>query len=120
MNDKSGKVWGETSVLLRKNNVEISRLEVKYSGYCSKHKHDHKFNQFFVEKGKVRIKVWKNDYDLCDETILNEGDSMVVMPGEYHRFEAMRDSVLYEMYWVQLSSDDIEREEVGGKGWHHL
>ena len=117
MNNIDGKVWGVTEVLFRKNNVEVKRLKIEYSGYCSKHKHDHKYNMFFVEKGKVRIKVWKNDYDLCDETILEEGDSVTVMPGEFHRFEAMRDSVMFEFYWVQMTSDDIEREDCGGKGW---
>ena len=117
MNDKAGKVWGETATLLRKNNVEVKRLVVKYSGFCSKHKHEHKFNMFFCEKGRVRIKIWKNDYDLCDETVLNEGDSVTVMPGEFHRFEAMRDSVLFEFYWVQMSKDDIKREDCGGVGW---
>ena len=59
--NKQGKIWGETSPIFNKNNVEIHRIEIKKGGYCSKHKHEHKFNAFFVEKGKLQISVWKNN-----------------------------------------------------------
>ena len=109
-----GKVWGNTSEIFNKNNTEIHRIECVKGGYCSKHKHVHKHNMFFVESGKISIKIWKNDYDLVDETILNEKESTVVKPGEYHSFISLEDSVVYEIYWTSLSSCDIERKSVGG------
>ena len=36
--------------------------------------------EWFVESGKMMVKVWQNDYDLVDETILNPGDFMRVKP----------------------------------------
>jgi hypothetical protein len=36
-----------------------------------------------------------------------------VAPGEYHQFEALKDTVAYELYWAQFDHDDIERETVG-------
>ena len=111
---KSGKVWGETSPIFSKNNVEIHRIEVNPKGFCSKHKHLSKYNAFFVESGELKISVWKNDYDLTDTTILKSGDFMVVKPGEFHQFEAKYDTVAYEIYWVELDHSDIERESVGG------
>ena len=109
-----GKVWGETSSLFCKNNVEIHRIVCKESGYCSKHKHLGKYNMFFVEEGKIMVRVWKNDYDLVDETTITKGQSCVIKPGEFHQFIVLKDSVVYEIYWVELSESDIERDQKGG------
>ena len=52
---KQGKVWGQTQPLFNKNNVEIHRIETNKGGFCSKHKHEFKYNCFYVEKGKLKI-----------------------------------------------------------------
>ena len=67
-----------------------------------------------MEKGKLKITAWKNDYDLVDVTILTDGEATTVPPREYHTFEALEDSVCYEIYWVELSDKDIVRENCGG------
>lgn len=114
--DKDGKVWGETSLLFCRNNVEIHRIVGDKGGYCSKHKHNHKYNRFFVEKGSLEIRVWK-DYGLVDYTVLNDGESLTVPPGIYHRFHVLKqDTIAYEIYWTEIGPQDIERESVGGKG----
>lgn len=110
----AGKVWGTTQDLFKKNNVELARIEVQQNGYCSKHRHNHKYNAFFVERGKLKVSVWKNDYDLCDETILEAGDYTVVAPGEFHQFHAVEHTVAFEIYWCEIT-DDIERESCGGQ-----
>ncbi len=111
-----GKVWGSTSILFSKNNVEINRITCNKDGYCSKHKHHSKYNMFFVEKGSLEISVWKNDYDLIDKTILTEHQNCIVSPGEYHLFKCLKpDTVAFEIYWVEISENDIERKNVGGK-----
>jgi len=114
MNNIHGKIWGKTQSLFNKNNVEIHRIEAKKGGYCSKHKHEYKYNMFYVEHGKFKITSWKNDYDLIDETIINAGECTTSPPGEYHKFEALEDSIVYEIYWVTLSTDDIVRKDHGG------
>ena len=111
---KQGKVWGFTQPLFNKNNVEIHRIETNAGGYCSKHKHQFKHNCFFVETGKMKITAWKNDYDLVDVTILEAGEATTIPPNEYHMFEAVEDTVCYEIYWVELSDTDIVRENHGG------
>lgn len=112
----SGKVWGKTVSLFEKNNVEIHRIEILKDGICSMHRHKHKHNAFFVESGKLMIEVEKADYDLKDVTIIGPGQMASVPPGEFHRFIAMEDTVAYEIYWVELSSKDIERRDVGKLG----
>lgn len=111
---KSGKVWGFTEALFARNNVEVHRIFVSDGGFCSKHKHDHKWNLFYVERGTLYIEVWKKDYALCDTTILSAGQMAAVAPGEFHRFRALSDTVVYEIYWVELDAEDIKRENIGG------
>ena len=110
----AGKIWGSTSELFNKNNVEIHRIEIKEGAYCSIHKHEHKFNMFFVESGELLVKVWKNDYNLIDQTTLKKSDSTTVSPGEFHQFLAIKDTVAYEIYWTEIQLNDIIRKDCGG------
>ena len=82
---KSGKAWGLTKSLFSNDNFEVHRIEIKCKGFCSKHLHRYKHNIFFVESGCLKVKVWKNDYNLVDETKLDAGEIMDVSPGEYHQ-----------------------------------
>lgn len=111
-----GKIWGYTMPIFRGNNVGVDRISVDKNTFCSKHKHNHKFNLFFVEKGKLQINIWKNDYDLIDTTILSSIQMCIVNPGEYHLFKCLEeDTIAYEIYWVEIDYNDILRENVGGK-----
>lgn len=112
--NKQGKVWGHTQSIFTQNNVEIHRIEAKAGGYCSQHKHDHKYNAFFVERGCLKITIWKNDYDLIDTTQISDQQMTVVKPKEYHMFEALEDTIAYEIYWVEIQADDIIRKNCGG------
>jgi mannose-6-phosphate isomerase-like protein (cupin superfamily) len=115
---KSGKVWGSTTELLKTPFVEFHRIVVN-SGYkCSKHKHEHKWNAFYVEHGVLEVHVFKNDYGLEDVTTLKHGDFMTIRPGEYHYFVGKTDhesiAVAFEIYYPEELSEDIVRENVGG------
>ena len=114
MNALQGKVWGNTRPLFFKNKVEIHRIEAKDCGFCSKHCHEYKHNLFFVESGKLQVTVWKNDYNLIDDTIISAGEATTVPPKEYHSFMALEDTVAFEIYWVELLEKDILREDCGG------
>jgi len=111
---KSGKIWGQTNLVFSNCNTEIQYMQCKKGKQCSKHCHQHKSNMFYVISGVIKILVWKNDYDLCDETVLYPGDRMVVKPGEYHQFQVLSDAEVLEVYWVDLKLDDIVRETCGG------
>ena len=110
---KAGKMWGQTELLEANGMLEFHRIEAVAGGVCSKHKHKFKWNGFYVESGKLLIRVWKNGYDLVDETTLTAGQYTKVAPGEYHQFEAVEDTVAFELYWAEFDHNDIERETVG-------
>ena len=115
MGNKSGKIWGQTELVHANGVLEFHRIEYKKDVSCSKHKHEFKWNGFFVESGKMMIKVWQKDYDLVDETILNAGDFMRVKPGVFHQFIGLEDVVAFELYWAEFDHNDIKRETVGSK-----
>ena len=110
---KEGKVWGATENIFSNSSFEFHRISFKKDSECSKHKHQYKWNGFFVEQGTLLIRVWKNSYDLVDQTVLKAGDFTKVKPGEYHQFKGLDDGVAFELYWAEFNHDDIERESIG-------
>ena len=112
--DINGKIWGYTSKLFAKNNVEIHRIFGIKGGKSSMHRHTAKYSMFFVEKGSLLITIEKNDYQLVDKTVLVAGQTIVIKPNEYHSFQVLEnDTVAYEFYWTELDSNDIERKDCG-------
>ena len=107
---KAGKIWGQTELIHANGVLEFHRIEFKKNVACSKHQHQFKWNGFYVESGKMLVRVWQKDYDLVDETILNAGDFTRVKPGVYHQFEGLEDGVAFELYWAEFDHNDIKRE----------
>ena len=98
MSIKAGKIWGSTE-LIHAN---------------SEHEHEFKWNGFFVESGKMIVRVWQEDQEgLVDETILEAGDFTQVKPGKIHQFEGVEDGVAFELYWAEFNHNDIVRRTVG-------
>lgn len=111
----TGKVWGDTSVLIQNSLVELHKINVKAGYHCSEHKHEHKWNGFYVISGVLEIHVAKNNYDLTDVTTLRAGDFTTVRPGEFHWFNCVEDCSALELYYPEALSEDIVRRSVGGR-----
>ena len=112
----AGKVWGQTELIHANGVLEFHRIDFQAGGVCSKHKHQFKWNGFYVMTGRMKVKVWQKDQqDLVDETILGPGDFTRVKPGYMHQFEGIEDGVAFELYWAEFNHDDIQRETVGFK-----
>jgi mannose-6-phosphate isomerase-like protein (cupin superfamily) len=110
---QAGKVWGKTELIEANGALEFHRIEMEKGGVCSKHLHEFKWNGFYIETGQMLVRVWQNDYDLVDETLLREGDYTKVKPGLYHQFECVQSGIAYELYWAEFNHNDIKRESVG-------
>ena len=97
---KAGKIWGQTELVHKNGVLEFHRIEFKAGAKCSEHKHKFKWNGFFVESGKMLVRVWQDGIQdgLVDETILNAGDFTQVKPGKVHQFEGLEDGVAFELY----------------------
>jgi mannose-6-phosphate isomerase-like protein (cupin superfamily) len=114
MANVTGKVWGDTSVIIQNALVELHKINVKAGFRCSEHLHEHKWNGFYVESGTLEIHVRKNNYELTDVTVLRAGDFTSVRPGEYHFFVCTEACSALELYWPELLSEDIKRKNTGG------
>jgi mannose-6-phosphate isomerase-like protein (cupin superfamily) len=110
----NGKIWGTTELLFNHNNVECHRIKIKAGMASSWHTHTCRQNSFYVMSGKLAIQSCKNDYKLTDTTIIKDGESTYVPPGEKHRFVALTDVDAIEYYWVDLINTDIKRNNHGG------
>ena len=117
----NGKIWGQTEVLFNHNGIECHRIFIKRGYACSLHSHIIRSNAFFVESGVLVIETCKNDYNLIDKTIIKSNQSCIIEPGEFHKFKCLEENtVAYEIYWVEISKNDIIRENVGGKENNNL
>jgi quercetin dioxygenase-like cupin family protein len=114
---KAGKIWGQTELIHANGVLEFHRIEYKKDVACSKHRHKYKWNGFYVESGKMMVRVWQQDKQegLIDETILNAGDFTRVKPDLFHEFIGLEDGVAFELYWAEFDHNDIERESQGHK-----
>lgn len=115
--NRQGKVWGSTKCLYDANNVEIHEVFIQKDGYCSRHSHTHKANQFYVMSGKLKVIIWKdygNGNQLEDVTVMGPGELCIVPPGDDHRFIALEDTHALEIYDVRLDRADIKRVDHGG------
>lgn len=111
---RSGKVWGWTEDLLVTPLIEVHRIHIDAGFVCSMHKHQYKWNMFYVISGELAIEVEKNDYALVDTTLLKEGQWTSVKPNEFHRFRSVTDVEALEIYYLEPLTADIVRKNVGG------
>ena len=113
---KAGKIWGQTELIHANGVLEFHRIEFKKGFKCSEHEHKFKWNGFYVESGKMIVRVWQDDQDgLVDETILNAGDFTQVKPGKVHQFEGLEDGVAFELYWAEFNHNDIDVKKIEEK-----
>lgn len=110
---KAGKIWGLTEEIESNPFMSFHRAEVKTGFRCSRHKHEFKWNGFFLESGSMVIRVYQPS-GTEDVTELRAGDYTAVAPGVEHRFESLEDCVLFEIYWPAVLSEDIVRADEGG------
>jgi quercetin dioxygenase-like cupin family protein len=107
-----GKVWGRTTLIAETETASVHALEILAGGFSSMHRHRIKKNIFHVLQGAV--KITKRTGEAEDETTLHAGDSIEVEAGTWHKFEALKESRMIEVYTVELERPDIEREGSGG------
>lgn len=106
--NKQKKSWGFTQEILKHNNVSIHRIEINKNQFCSKHYHEFKYNIFYIESGSIKIQQWDDMDNIC-EIILSSGQTHNIPPKKYHKFIGLEDSVVYEIYYVELPDQDIVR-----------
>lgn len=106
------KIWGSTTEIFNKNNVSIHRIYINQGACCSKHYHEYKYNVFYIESGRILIQEWDTGCESIKENILVTGDIYTIPPQKKHRFIALENSIVYEIYYVELQNNDIVRLDI--------
>lgn len=109
------KLWGMNRIMHLNGSFQACHISIKKGGYCSNHRHERKWNQFYVVSGLLAIQSYREDKKTV-ETIyyIGPGQSIMVQPGVNHKFHAMEDTEAIEIYSTSVSDDDIVREDTGG------
>jgi mannose-6-phosphate isomerase-like protein (cupin superfamily) len=107
--ERSHKSWGEKWNVFQNDLCEVSILYLQPWQRCSWHRHQAKFNQFFVIEGLLFVKT-----DTGIATV-KKHEIFTTRPGEYHEFQThATGAVIQEIMYVKYDSNDIERETIGG------
>jgi mannose-6-phosphate isomerase-like protein (cupin superfamily) len=108
--ERTLKTWGEKWNVFLNDLCEVSVLYLKPRRRCSWHKHQTKFNLFFVIEGVVGIKTRDG------LAIVKKNQIFTTRPGELHEFQTFSlPSVLMEVMYVKYDAEDIQRLVVGGE-----
>lgn len=108
------KVWGHTQLAFGVPGMEAHVISVKRGGYCSRHRHEWKWNRFLVLEGELIVRLY-TEHDKADETLVGPGQVSDVPPRTWHQFEAKTDVLAVEFYWLpSVDPEDIERQDHGG------
>ena len=101
--------WGDKLNVFRNDLCEVSILELVPQQRCSWHKHNSKWNLFYVLEGELFIKT---DHGISR---LKEGGFFTTRPGEWHEFQtASQPAKIMEIMYVRYDAQDIQREKLGG------
>lgn len=116
------KLWGVTRCLHADATHEVWHASPKKGGYSSVHYHRKTPNKFYLVSGRMSVDEFRTnlqDGRPGDQPIkchvLNPGQEIVIEEGTWHRFVALEDCELIELYWATLrAGGDIVRSDFGG------
>lgn len=112
------KLWGKAWLVSHSFHHQVSFIEVVPGGYCSRHIHKDKSNNFFVVEGSLDIRWWDDQQVRSQCHTLYPGESLTVPRGVAHQFEAHQArTTAIETYRNTAGAcnlDDIHRLSNGG------
>jgi len=110
------KGWGITRCIHESEGTLVFHASIKKDGYCSKHYHEGRVNDFYVVSGVLDVSIYPTaEADQPSEIYrLHAGQCLKIPVGVIHRFHALTDVELIETYWAVARMDDIVRYDLGG------
>ena len=107
--ERTRKTWGEKNNIFENDTCEVSVLHLEPFQRCSWHRHESKYNLFYVQKGRLILKLEDG------ETEVLPGQIFTTVPGEFHEFQTRElETICIEVMYVQYDKEDIVRTTVGG------
>ena len=88
------KVWGREEIVVN-TDLYCSKFLILEEGFqCSLHHHKDKDETFYLMSGKVELEI--DNGNGLEIKIMEPGMSVRVVPGTYHRFKGLENSVILE------------------------
>lgn len=101
------KVWGHEEIIV--NREYCGKKLVLNKGFrCSMHFHKNKDETFYILTGKVLMEIG------IQKNIMLPGSSILIKPGQKHRFTGLEPSEIIEFSTHHEDSDSY-RDELSGK-----
>lgn len=101
------KEWGK-EIWITNRDYCGKKLILNKGFRCSMHYHKNKDETFYILKGKVLMEIG------MQKNIMLPNDSILIKPGQKHRFTGLEDSEIIEFSTHHEDSDSY-RDEVSGK-----
>jgi mannose-6-phosphate isomerase-like protein (cupin superfamily) len=108
------KFWGTNRCIYSEKNFEVHHAQIVEGGFSSKHHHVYKVNNFYIVSGTLKVFLFDDTGKEVHCVTLGTGTNFSVPPGVEHKFEAITNVDLIEIYWANLDPDDIVRVDIGG------
>ncbi len=107
--ERTQKSWGAKWTLFQNDLCEVNILYLNPQNRCSWHRHQAKFNQFFVIEGEIHVKT---EYGTAK---VEKNQIFTTNPGGFHEFQTKEmPAIIQEIMFVKYDPSDIERETLGG------
>lgn len=107
------KEWGFDQLVTKTYGFSVHRCIIKQGGKSSKgefHKHIKRANLFQLESGILHLFIETKNKPEGTLIVLDESQRQyLVFPGVWHRFEAITDVILYEVYYTSCDIKDTIR-----------
>ena len=105
------KNWGQEEWIVNNEKYCGKKMLIKQDYYCSYHKHKIKEETFYILDGELEL-IHKNKH-----LKIKSGETLHVLPGEYHSFRALKDTTFFEFSTQHLDEDNY-RLTKSGQGTH--
>tara|TARA_S200002703_G_scaffold20667_5_gene17113 strand:+ start:79453 stop:79773 length:321 start_codon:yes stop_codon:yes gene_type:complete len=102
------KVWGSTELIFNNETTTVHRAFINKGGQSSRHYHKHKTNLFYIESGFINVTIW--DESGKRDVFLRKNEKLSIKPNIWHKFTAIQESVILEIYDVSIDIEDIVRD----------
>lgn len=115
------KAWGFTRCVHRDATHEVWHASPRAGGFSSRHYHRKTPNKFYAVAGTLLVETFRGgaggpEASPLEVFHLTAGQELTVEEGVWHRFRALTDCELIEIYWAFLRpGGDIVRADVGGR-----
>jgi D-lyxose ketol-isomerase len=100
------KGWGHELWIVNKPQYCGKILTLYRSKKCSEHFHKRKDETFFLQSGKIFLRVKEKESEPFQEWILEPGDAFHLTPGLIHQFEGIaEESQIFEFSTEHFEED---------------